>query len=132
MLGLVLLVNTRERTACIQEIQIGEFQSQDHIYTDLLYEWVDKAFVRLVEDPREVCEEYNMYTDSPLCHGYYLECENLKKLPETITGVEDLRAWRFPWKRGWSATPFLTRKTPKRTLRDWKRLQWCTTMECIM
>lgn len=95
MLGLVLSVDTRERQVRLEKVDLGAYSSQEHIYTDLLYEWTDKRFLRLVEDPQEICDEYNNYTSKALCPGHVLECNTTRKLPETISGVSDLKGWQF-------------------------------------
>lgn len=95
MLGLVLFVDTHECDVRLEQVDLGAFSSQDHIYTDLLYKWTDKGFLREVESPQEICDEYNNYGSTPLCPGYFLHCSATKQLPESVSGVSDLKDWQF-------------------------------------
>lgn len=97
MLGLVLVVDTHAHSVRLEISDLGQYQHEEHVYTDLLYEEIDGRFLCLVKDPKVVCIDYNCYyNNAPLVPGYRLVCTNTEDaLPDYIEGVVDLKAWTF-------------------------------------
>ena len=96
MLGLVLVVDTHKHSVRLETSEIGKYQHEDHIYTDLLYEYVDGRFLCLVKDPNVVCLDYNNYNKTALVPGYHMVCSNTDEpLPDHVEGVSDLKRWIF-------------------------------------